>query len=398
MRLICRIVLFVVAFALAALPAVAQWREGELPALERALRAEPKIAATFGDGTSSFRFEADGQVVEIERVRDLEPEWILDKEGRYVLKTSWVGGHSVNGLIREHSVVSTTVGDITWTTIMGARGVTVVRPDGRATFGDYDEMRCGVETSHAHEMAVIETDIEAVMAEAKRRKPTWKPGTPLEVTDGVCYTPQTETYWGGAEATRARLLNLQDLQNVVFENSGLDGLTVRFIGFYRDVAWREGNPKYDINYFARTKVYKNLRKKWKADLMTMFATMMPDGYSRAQLGGPYKLVRTNTADTTTYFHELGHNLSVPHSTAYLHCGTNLDDSFVTIVGGGYTDPPAGFTSGMLCVAEVILQYSNKDPNVTYTSPYTGETFPTGDAAHNDAGIITVNAPKVANWK
>ena len=137
--------------------------------------------------------------------------------------------------------------------------------------------------------------------------------------------------------------------------------------------------------------------------MTLFATVMPGPYGGiALINGPYKLVGAKSAHYSTYTHELGHNLGLPHTGAYVRCAPNpevtTEDGFATVMFA-YNDPPVGLTTPVCggWGVEGLRRYSNKDPNVTYTSPYTGNTFPTGDALHNEAAIITKNAATVAAW-
>lgn len=374
---------------------------GELPALERGWKSDNlRIAGAFL-GDAGIRFEDDGQVVELVRSR-MEEEWISDDGGRMEFKQTWIGDLWIDGrIVRENGVVSTTFKGFTWTTIISPQGSTLLFPDGRVEYTAAAPVACGTDTTHMATDLLGNIALPEVIGKAT-------PPKPVEITDGVAWTKEAEAYWGGGQwRARARLLNLQDVQNQVFKDSGFPWVTVRFVGFYKDISWNEARQDSVrgevLQAFAQNKTYRNLRKKWKADTMTMFITASPGPYGGiALLNGPYKLVRVQSAHFSTYPHELGHNMGLRHTQAYVHCASDpeitTEDGFTTVMFA-YTDPPVGLPTP-ICGGwglELLRRYSNKDPNVTYASPYTGGTFPTGDAAHDEAATIAKNAPKVAGW-
>lgn len=355
-----------------------------------------KLAKEFAAGKSSVRLTENTEFF----LTDLREEWRDDNAtGKWHPKQTWVGGIWSDGArLSATSVIATTYKGITWVTISTPAFGIELFPDGRVKYVAPEDDRCGTnDNTHAH--AGMPARVKGSQGAdgllgALRGIRKGQPPAPIEITDGILWDAEAEAFWGGPETTYAKALHIEDVQNQAFIDSGLGWISVRFVGFHKELNWDE--KTHTLDHFATAQRWKSLRNEWKADLMTMFVVDTHDGYSKANLGGPYKLVKAATAAITTHVHETGHNLGVPHSTAFMHCGTS-GNSFVTAVFS-IDDPPSGSAATSCVPGETIRQYSNKDPRVRYTSPYTGESFPTGDDLHDDAGIIAKNAPQVAAWK
>lgn len=372
----------------------------ELLPLENAwAQQHVELAKGFGDGVSNFEFTLGEARVELVQTVPLKTEWVVNKStGLWQFKRNWTGDVYIEGArVGTNNAFATSVDDVTWATVFGREGITLLFPDGRVRYSTYEEIKCGTDTSGILE--ALEFDFEKKASRVPKSAVT---------TKLVLYTSQAEIYWGGPAATQAFLLHLQDLQNKALADSGRPQYSVKFVGFLKDSTWDESwtdGSKYAsvlTQRFAGNKYYQRLKKKWKAQKVVMFATAMPGSYNGiAQFNGTYMLVSAQTAAQGTDMHETGHTLGLSHLDAYVYCAANPEvttaDGFSTVMFA-FQDPPTGL-SVPVCNGygfERLFRYSN--PQAPYVSPVDGQTRMTGDAAHNEVVRLDKNIHKHATVK
>jgi hypothetical protein len=200
----------------------------------------------------------------------------------------------------------------------------------------------------------------------------------------VLYTPPVLVKLGSVDAVRANVQNAIDLANTSYQNSQINDVTVRLVGLEEMASFpvEDGGLADDeITAFQADPTPAALRKKYKADLVSLYVENMVDacgvGFEMDKDGlgsgfAPFAYsVIQRRCGPLTLAHEMGHNMG---------CAHDPDNAGVT---PAETSFPYSFGHGVLSEFHTVMAYPGScgdvclgianfsNPDVSYNGTPTG---------------------------